>query len=191
MFNSFVSNLPGSARSDSLGRPVPGFEVRVAGAAPAPGRRGPLSVAGASRAVAVGSGGTLWPVEGVACETGDEVAVEADGALVFLGRVDDAFKVKGQFVRPVEVERCLTVVPGVADCLVLPDRDESGVATVVAKIVPSAAGGHDDLVRRVLRHARASLPPFAVPARVELVEELARTDRGKLQRPRVDRAERH
>jgi acyl-coenzyme A synthetase/AMP-(fatty) acid ligase len=190
MFNSFVSNLPENARSDSLGRPVPGFEVRVAGAAPAPGRRGPLSVAGASRAVAVGSGGMLSPVEGVACETGDEVAVEADGALVFLGRIDDAFKVKGQFVRPVEVERCLTTVPGVVECLVLPDRDESGVTLVIARIVPSTAARHDDLVRRVLRHARASLPPFAVPERVEMVKELPRSDRGKLQRPRIERAER-
>jgi benzoate-CoA ligase len=190
MFNSFLSNLPGSARADSLGRPVPGFEVRVAGEAPASGCRGRLSVAGTSRAVAVGSGGTLLPVEGLACDTGDEVAVGADGALVFLGRVDDAFKVRGQFVRPVEVERCLTLVPGVVDCLVLADRDESGVASVAAKIVPSAAGGGDDLVRRVLRHARASLPPFAVPGRVELVKELARTDRGKLRRPRVELGDR-
>jgi acyl-coenzyme A synthetase/AMP-(fatty) acid ligase len=189
MFNSFVSNLPGEARPDNLGRPVPGFDVWVAGAAPEPGRRGRLSVAGTSRAVAVGSCGTLTPVEDGACETGDEVAVDADGTLVFLGRVDDAFKVRGQFVRPVEVERCLCAVPGVVDCLVALDRDRNGVAAVVAKVVAVEAARHDDLVRGVLRRARASLPPFAVPGRVEIVEALSRSDRGKLQRPKVEPAE--
>jgi acyl-coenzyme A synthetase/AMP-(fatty) acid ligase len=189
MFNSFVSNVPGSARADCLGRPVPGFEVRVGGAAPAPGLRGALSVVGASRAVAVGSAGTLSPVENGGCETGDEVAVDPDGSLVFLGRIDDAFKVQGQFVRPVEVERCLAAVPGVADCLVLLDHDRHGVAAVVAKIVPAKDAPHDDLVRRVLRRARTDLPPFAVPGRVELVGALSRSDRGKLQRPKGEPAE--
>jgi benzoate-CoA ligase len=189
MFNSFVSNVPGSARPDSLGRPVPGFEVRVGGAEPTPGRRGALSVVGASRAVAVGSGGRLSPVENRVCETGDEVAVDPDGTLVFLGRIDDAFKVQGQFVRPVEVERCLAAVAGVSDCLVLLDHDSNGVATVVARIVAAEEARHDDLVRRVLRRARASLPRFAVPGRVDLVPVLSRSDRGKLQRPKVEPAE--
>jgi acyl-coenzyme A synthetase/AMP-(fatty) acid ligase len=189
MFNSFVSNVPGSARPDSIGRPVPGFEVRVGGAAPTPGRRGALSVAGASRAVAVGAGGRLSPVDNRDCETGDEVAVDPDGALVFLGRIDDAFKVQGQFVRPVEVERCLAAVPGVADCLVVLDHDRNDVAVVVAKIVPAEEARHDDLVRRVLRRARADLPRFAVPSRVDLVGALARSDRGKVQRPKGEPAE--
>jgi acyl-coenzyme A synthetase/AMP-(fatty) acid ligase len=136
----------------------------------------------------MGSAGRLSPVENLACETGDEVAVDPDGTLVFLGRIDDAFKVQGQFVRPVEVERSLAAVPGVADCLVLLDRDRNGVAMVVAKIVP-AKDAHDDLVRRVLRRARADLPPFAVPSRVELVGALSRSDRGKLLRPKGERAE--
>ncbi len=183
MFNSFLSNRPGSARPGNLGRPVPGFEVRVDGAPPIPGRRGSLGVQGQSRAVALGSGGALSPVAGDWCETGDEVAVEPDGTLVFLGRVDDSFKVKGQFVRPVEVERCLAAVVGVAECLVFAERDRDGIATVVARVVPAEQAPRGDLARRVLRHARTSLPPFAVPERVELVDALSRSDRGKVRRP--------
>jgi acyl-coenzyme A synthetase/AMP-(fatty) acid ligase len=153
---------------------------------PAAGRRGALSVKGASRALAVGSHGTLSPVEGEWCETGDEVGVEPDGALVFLGRLDDGFKVKGQFVRPVEVERCLSTVAGVAECLVVSESDPSGIATVVAKIVPAEGAGGGDLMRRVLRHARGGLPPFAVPARVDFVAALPRTDRGKLKRRQLE-----
>jgi acyl-coenzyme A synthetase/AMP-(fatty) acid ligase len=182
MFNSFISSVPGRARADSLGFAVPGFEVRVGWARAVPGARGALAVRGGSRAIAVGRNGELTAPEGEWCETGDEVEVDARGAFVFLGRSDDRFKVQGQFVRPVEIERCLAAVDGVAECLVAPERDASGLPVVVARIVAAEAVESADLVRRVLRHARERLPPFAVPKRVDLVAALGRSDRGKLER---------
>ncbi len=183
MFNSFISAVPGRARAESLGFAVPGYEVRVGGASAERGARGALAVRGASRAIAVGGSGELTAPEGDWCETGDEVEVDARGALVFLGRSDDRFKVQGQFVRPVEIERAVAEVSGVAECLALCELDASGLSSVVVKVVPSARGGREDLVRRVLRHARARLERFAVPKRVDLVGSLPRTERGKLARP--------
>jgi acyl-CoA synthetase (AMP-forming)/AMP-acid ligase II len=52
---------------------------------------------------------------------------------VFLGRSDDRFKVQGQFVCPVWIERCLAAVDGIAECLVAPERDASGLPVVVAR----------------------------------------------------------
>lgn len=185
MFNSFLANAPGDARGGSLGRPVPGFEIRVGGGLPVPAARGALEVRGASRAVAVGSGSELAPVTGEWCDTGDEVAVDGEGRFLFLGRSDDRFKVKGQFVHPLEVERRLLEVSGVRECLVVPGADEEGLATVVARIVASGGAERDDLARRILRHARRSLSSFQVPARLEWVETLPRSARGKLERPRA------
>jgi acyl-coenzyme A synthetase/AMP-(fatty) acid ligase len=182
MFNSFISSVPGGARADSLGFAVPGFDVRIGGARAEPGARGALAVRGESRAIAVGRNGDLAAPEGEWCETGDEVEVDARGAFVFLGRSDDRFKVQGQFVRPVEIERCLAAVDGVAECLVAAERDASGLPLIVAWIVAAEEVAGTDLVRRVLRHARERLPPFAVPERVDLVDSLARSDRGKLER---------
>jgi acyl-coenzyme A synthetase/AMP-(fatty) acid ligase len=181
MFNSFISGVPGRARADSLGFAVPGFEVRVGGTRAEPGARGALAVRGESRAIAVGQSGVLTAPEGEWCETGDEVEVDARGAFVFLGRSDDRFKVQGQFVCPVEIERRLAAVDGVAECLVGAERDASGLPVVVARIVATEAAGAD-LVRRVLRHARGRLPPFAVPERIEVVASLPRSDRGKVER---------
>lgn len=182
MFNSFISSAPGRARADSLGFAVSGFDVRVGGARAVPGARGALAVRGESRAIAVGRDGQLTAPEGGWCETGDEVEVDARGAFVFLGRSDDHFKVQGQFVRPVEIERCLAAVDGVEECLVVPERDASGLPVVVARIVAAEAAASDELVRRVLRRARERLPSFAVPERVELVASLPRSERGKLER---------
>ena len=182
MFNSFISSAPGRARADSLGFAVSGFDVRVGGARAVPGARGALAVRGESRAIAVGRDGQLTAPEGGWCETGDEVEVDARGAFVFLGRSDDRFKVQGQFVRPVEIERCLAAVDGVEECLVVPERDASGLPVVVARIVAAEAVASDELVRRVLRRARERLPSFAVPERVDLVASLPRSERGKLER---------
>jgi acyl-coenzyme A synthetase/AMP-(fatty) acid ligase len=182
MFNSFVSNRRGGARAGSLGSPVPGFELRIGGGPTVPGARGGLSVRGESRAVALGRGGVTLPPDGEWCETGDEVEVAADGSIVFLGRSDDRFKVEGRFLHPLEVEQVLAEVPGVVACLVVAERDSSGLPMAVAKVVPGEGTSTDGLVRRLLRHARARLEPFAVPRRVDLVDSLPRNARGKLER---------
>jgi benzoate-CoA ligase len=182
MFNSFISGVPGLLRPGSVGYAVPGFEVRIGGERAEPGARGALAVRGESRAIAVGQRGKLTVPEGEWCETGDEVEVDASGAIVFLGRNDDRFKLRGQFVRPVEIERAVAEVDGVADCLAVRELDAGGLPSLVVKVVPAAPAGGADLARRVLRHARERLERFAVPARVDLVESLPRTERGKLKR---------
>ena len=181
MFNSFVSNGPGRARPGSLGAVVPGFELRVGGEVPRPGARGALAVRGESRAIAIGRAGELASPEGAWCETGDDVEVCADGTLIFLGRRDDRFKVKGRFLHPLEVERVLAAVPGVAECLVTRDADASGITVVVARIVSDGTAG-DVVARAVMQQARARLEPHARPARVDVVAALPRSPRGKLQR---------
>jgi acyl-coenzyme A synthetase/AMP-(fatty) acid ligase len=182
MFNSFVSNLPGDARPGSLGRPVAGFEVEVDGSPPEPGSRGPLRVRGRSRAIAMD--GEPLAANGW-CETGDEVAVDGDGRLLFRGRSDDRFKVRGQFVRPAEIERRIREVEGVRDCLVVPEIGERGLVVVAARIVPSRPGSDATLAAlgaRIVAYARRALESFEAPERIVFVSELPRTERGKVVR---------
>jgi benzoate-CoA ligase len=182
MFNSFVANVPGRARAGSLGGVVRGFEIRVGGKAAAPGARGRLEVRGGSRAILVGSAGRLAPPEGDWCDTGDEVAVDDAGEVVFLGRRDDRFKVKGRFLHPVEVERVIAAVPGVVECLASGEKDEDGLAILSVKVVAEPGRDEAELRRALSRAARARLPSHAEPARIELVDALPRSARGKLLR---------
>lgn len=187
MFNSFLSQCPGGARPGSLGGPLPGFEVRVAGAAPTPGTRGALAVRGESRAVALSTdddSDRVTPPDDEWCETGDEVEVGEDGRFVFLGRLDDRFKVRGQFVRPAEVERRLLGISGVQECLVGRGVDDHAVACAVVRVVIGKRANPDDVKLRIREELRAVLPALARVVRLEQVAELPRSPRGKLMRER-------
>lgn len=187
MFNSFLSAPPERARAGSLGWVVPGFEVQVDGKDPTPGRRGALAVRGNSRAIALSADEATDRVERPSepwCQTGDEVEVSADGAFVFLGRLDDRFKVRGQFVRPAEVERSLLGVEGIAEALVGPGTDEHGLACVNVRIVVGDGHGVDDVRRRAAACVREALPAAARAITVEPVETLPRSPRGKVLRER-------
>jgi len=183
MFNSFLSNRREDAVPGSLGRVVPGYEVEVGEAAPRPGATGPLRIRGASRACAVGDAELSAPRSASEWhETGDEVAVDAEGRFTFLGRRDHRFKSRGRFVHPVEIERHLLEVDGVRECLVAPEIDDRGLTVVAARVVPVDAASEPGLERRLLRHARSRLDPFQVPVRVTIVPSLPRNERGKLDR---------
>ncbi len=191
MFNSFLSPRPQEARAGSLGRVVPGFDVRVGGVAPSPGRRGALSVRGESRAVAMSpdvGADRVAPPEGQWCETGDEVAVGADGCFTYLGRLDDRFKVRGQFVRPAEIERRLRPLDGVAECLVGPGVDEKGVACVSVRIVLEQGYDEGTVLRSAAAEGRSALPAAARSMKVECVDALPRSPRGKVLREQVRRS---
>ncbi len=187
MFNSFLSPWPDDARPGSLGRVVPGFEVRVGGGEPAPGLRGALSVRGESRAIAMsGAHGAdrLESPEVSWCETGDEVEIDASGSFTYLGRLDDRFKVRGQFVRPAEVERRLRNLEGIVECLVRPDVDERGVARISVGVVLDESCDAVEALRAVATEARAACPAAARSTRIERLEKLERSPRGKVVRER-------
>jgi acyl-coenzyme A synthetase/AMP-(fatty) acid ligase len=71
----------------------------------------------------------------------------------------------------------------VTECLVAGEPDASGVTVVVARVVMDGTAAADEVVRGVMRQARAQLEPHARPARVDVVAALPRSARGKLQRP--------
>ena len=56
--------------------------------------------------------------------TGDCGHFDADGDLFVTGRVDDMIITGGENVSPVEVESCLSMHPGVAECAVVGLPDE-------------------------------------------------------------------
>ncbi|MGW1928739.1 amino acid adenylation domain-containing protein [Streptomyces sp. NPDC001919] len=108
--------------------------------------------------------------------TGDLVRRRADGALEFLGRIDEQVKVRGYRVEPGEVEAALLALPGVTRAVVTAHGDVL-VAHVVP--VPDAPAPDPDVLRGGLA---AVLPPHAVPHAFVLLDALPLTPNGKLDR---------
>lgn len=122
--------------------------------------------------------------EGVWFRTGDLVAGGPDGALRFVGRVDDVIKVSGENVSLTEVEAAVAQAPGVLEVAVVaqpdPVRDQVPVAYVVAK-----DKGNPPTSEELDAWAEVNLAPAARPRGWNLIDELPRTSVGKVRRFRV------
>jgi acyl-coenzyme A synthetase/AMP-(fatty) acid ligase len=101
--------------------------------------------------------------------TGDRVRLLPDGALEFLGRLDEQVKVRGFRVEPGEVTAALLTHPGVRQAVVTADGDR-----LVAYLAGSA---EPDEVRA---HLAATLPAHLVPSGWVPVDELPLTVTGKV-----------
>ena len=114
--------------------------------------------------------------------TGDRF-VEKDGYYYFQGRADDLIKVSGQWVWPLEVERCLNEHPDVHECAVLahelPDRRMTLRAVVRLRNGTARDDAESDRLRA---YVKTKLTPFKYPRIVEYVDELPKTGTGKIDR---------
>ncbi|MCA1191391.1 non-ribosomal peptide synthetase [Saccharopolyspora sp. 6V] len=161
----------------------------------APGMAGELYLAGAGLARGyLGQAGPtgqrfvanpFGPAGSRMYRTGDLVRRNRDGALEFVGRSDEQFKLRGFRVEPGEIETVLAGQPGVRDCVVVLRTD--GEKRLVAYVA-----GSDDLDTAALRAAITEvLPRYLVPNVVHAVPEIPRTPGGKVDKaalPDVDAA---
>jgi acyl-CoA synthetase (AMP-forming)/AMP-acid ligase II len=111
--------------------------------------------------------------------TGDLALLE-EGEVRLLGRADDVLIVRGRNVHPGEVEAVLRAIPGVEEAVVFGADGPEGPRSVLRAVVAAPAGGLD--VARVLAGCRQRLAEHKVPRGVLILDELPRTDRGKLDR---------
>lgn len=109
--------------------------------------------------------------------TGDLARYRQDGAIEFLGRVDEQIKVRGFRVEPGEVESALTRVPTVRQAVV------KAVSNMrLEAYVTCFAGQERPTPADLLSALRGRLPAHLVPDSVEIVEEFPRMPNGKIDR---------
>ena len=182
----------------SMGRPMPQYDVHLIkfdGTEAAVGEQGQI-------AIRVNNG---KPV-GLCCEyyrneeatakawhdgfyfTGDLAYKDEEGYYWFVGRADDVIKSSGYRIGPFEVESALMTHPAVVECAITGVPDEIRGAVVKATIVlgkewKNKAG--EDLIKELQDHVKVNTAPYKYPRIVEFVDELPKTQSGKIRRVEI------
>ncbi|MFH9296748.1 amino acid adenylation domain-containing protein [Streptomyces sp. NPDC017520] len=112
--------------------------------------------------------------------TGDLVRWNHKGELVFIGRIDDQFKIRGVRVELSEINEVLRLHPHVAQAATGVREYALGDKRLISYIVPVAPHRPDPLELR--RHVASLLPAAVVPAAFVALEFLPLNSNGKLDR---------
>jgi len=183
-----TGNAPGEpVRQGSMGRPLPGLEVRLVPLADDPEGSSPGELQ-----LRVSSSPTFFShyLDGERFEdewwaTGDLVRADDDGYLYFEGRDDDIILSSGYRIGPFEVEAALLSHPDVAEAAAVAAPDPDRGAVVRAIVVPRDRAPSDALARELQEHCKRETAPYKFPRIVEFAAELPKTTSGKIRRAQL------
>lgn len=176
--------------SGSMGREVPGFEVRVLdplGEPAADGAVGEIAVRTPNPGEFLGywdnPDATREKYSGHWLRTGDLGSRSAAGDLTFEGRADDVISSAGYRIGPGEIEESLLGHPAVALAAVVGEPDDLRGEIVVGHVVlKEGITGTPELAEELRLHVKDSLAFYQYPRRIHFHEELPMTTTGKIQR---------
>jgi acyl-coenzyme A synthetase/AMP-(fatty) acid ligase len=168
--------LGDQVRPGSMGRPLPGIELRV--------EDGELVADPATvPTFFLGYLGEPPHDRGAPWRTGDRVRQDEDGFLFFEGRADDVIISAGYRIGPFEVESALVAHPAVAEAAVVgaPDEERGAIVRAVVVLRDGHAPG-DALARELQEHVKRTTAPYKYPRRIDFAAELPKTASGKVRR---------
>lgn len=192
-YGSTEGNVPcylprGSSKPASVGRVVPGFEIRIADprGEPVPaGTTGEILIRSSEPyAVMLGYDGdpgtTVAAWQDLWYHSGDAGHVDAEGDLYFMGRVKDSIRVRGEFISAFEVEEVISAVDGVIEVAAIAVPSELGGDDL--KIVVVARDDAKLTPEKLIAHAQSQLPRYSIPKYVEFAAALPKTPTNKVRK---------
>lgn len=180
---------PEDRQAETVGRPMPGVEVRIvddAGHPLPPGEVGELWVRTEGRMVG------YWGAPDLTAQvvdeegwyrTGDLAVMDEEGYLRIVGRKKDMIIRGGRNIYPEKIERHLMAHPAVREAAVVGVPGGLGGEDVWAFVIPEE--GADLTPRQVREHCRGVLEPYEIPQVVRVVEDFPRSSTGKPQKFRL------
>ncbi len=186
MLHIFITAAGDDARAGATGKAILGYQAKVvddAGNDVPDGTVGRLAVRGATgcrylddpdNQARYVSNGWNFP--------GDAYLRDEDGYFWFQARADDMIISAGYNISGPEVEEVLLEHDKVAECGVVASPDEERGFIVKAFVVARDNAGSDELATELQNFVKAEMAPYKYPRAIEFVDELPRTETGKLQR---------
>ncbi|MFI0481272.1 AMP-binding protein [Actinomadura sp. 9N215] len=159
------------------GTPLPGMRVAL-------GDGGRIRLAGPS----LFTGYRLRPGQTAEARDGEwfvtqDLGVLEDGRLRVRGRLDDVINTGGEKVVAGEVAAALSRHPKIRDVVVVGRPDPEWGERVTAVVVPGASGGPE--LRELRAFVRETMPAYAAPHELELVDAIPLLASGKPDRARL------
>ena len=170
-------NHPFHVASGTIGKPLPGREVKI-------GPDGEVLVRGPMISNVTWSGGTLRTLKDEWLATGDIAEKQATGELKFLGRKSEVIvTAAGVNIHPEDLESALEAEPGVEACTVVPIQTSQGPEPFAVL----ALRGSPFSATVAVKHANDRLAEFQQIRRWAIWPEpdLPRTSTGKIKRKAV------
>jgi len=188
------------ARPTSIGKAIPGEEILVLNEEGRPVKPGDVGEL-VHRGVLVAQG--YWnepeltavrfrpnplqpeevPVRELVVFSGDQVRLDKEGFLYFVGRKDEMIKCAGNRVSPTEVEGVIHASKKIQDAIVIGIPDNIYGEVIKAIVVPRPSVNTNE--KELLSHCKKFLPPYMIPKFIEFRKELPCNANGKLDRAKV------
>jgi acetyl-CoA synthetase len=188
--NLLVGNAAGlfPVRPGSMGRAIPGHDVRIVDAAGGTVAQGKTGLVGVRRPDPVmfleywrNEAATREKFAGKFLVTGDLARQDEEGYFWFVGRSDDLITSAGYRIGPAEIEECLMKHPAVALAAAIGVPDP--VRTELVKAFVVLKQGHapsDALAREIQDFVKIRLAAHEYPRLVEFIDALPMTTTGKI-----------
>jgi crotonobetaine/carnitine-CoA ligase len=190
---SSITTYNDSGAVGTVGRPVPWFSVDLqdeAGKTVATGERGEIVVtAHEPRALFPGyfrnPEATAKALRGGALHTGDLGRLDPEGNLVFLGRVTDSVRCRGENVSAWEVERVAAAHPAVEDCAMVGVAAEVGEQDILLYLQQKRGERIEPAAFSAWIAER--LAAYQNPRYIAIVEEFERTPSQRIMKHKLPR----
>jgi 2-aminobenzoate-CoA ligase len=189
LLHIFISNRFDDAAPATTGRPVMGYEARIVDddmKEKPRGEVGRLAVRGPTGCRYLADRRQDDYVRDGWNLTGDAFTQDESGYFHFAARNDDMIVSAGYNIAGPEVEAALLSHPDVRECAVVGAPDEDRGQVVQAHIVLKDGVAPDaDTARRLQDYVKETIAPYKYPRSVKFIDELPKTQTGKVQRFRL------
>jgi len=189
MIHIFVASSPEDMRAGYTGKAIPGYRAKIVdenGEDLGANQPGLLAVQGPTGCRYLSDVRQTQYVRNGWNYPGDIYEMDDTGYFRYIARDDDMIISAGYNISGPEVENALQDHEAVAECAVIakPDKDRTNIVKAFV-VVREGFQAKPVMVQELQDFVKNEIAPYKYPREVEFVEELPKTETGKLQRFRL------
>jgi 2-aminobenzoate-CoA ligase len=182
----YIASAGDQVRRGCIGKVVPGYQAQIVDddmRPVPPGTVGRLAVRGPTGCRYLDDPRQQDYVKQGWNLPGDTFVMDEDGYFRYQARNDDMIISAGYNIAGPEVESALLQHEAVAECGVIgmPDDDRGQIVQAFVVLQPGVTPS-EALTHRLQEHVKQTIAPFKYPRRIVYLDQLPRTETGKLQR---------